>query len=52
MILQQASESTAETPDTAEAPTETEGEVPGHNQHPPISAQLHSISAENLSSNF
>lgn len=35
MILHQASESTAETPDTAEAPTVTEGAAPGHNQHPP-----------------
>lgn len=34
MILHQASETTAETPDTSEAPTATEGEAPGHNQHP------------------
>lgn len=52
MILHQASESTAETPDTAEAPTAREEEAPGDNQHPPISAQLHNISAETLSSNF
>lgn len=34
MILHQASETSAETPDTAEEPTATEGEAPGHNQHP------------------
>lgn len=42
MILHQGSESTAETPDAAEAPTETEGEAPGQNQRPP-SVPSHTI---------